>query len=193
MKESEFIRYWNNEYPESLPINHELKWIYKKRWFRIHSLPESKRYAETEEEYNIILERQNQLIDDLIGKESEIVICFGLYMNDLTNENYRELTDFGEFQKVTTIDLQKERPEEYEDEMYFDIFVKIENWRRDNRNEILKAIADDEIRAMFICESKKCIIAPYDGGVDLILESMELRDHLKLKYKDWLSDREDGM
>lgn len=193
MKENEFISYWNNEYPESLPINHELKWIYKKRWFRIHSLPESKRYAETEDEYNIILKRQNQLIDDLIGKESEIVICFGLYTNDITNENYREITDFGEFQKVITIDLQKERPEEYEDEMYFDIFVKIENWKRDNRNEILKAVADDEIRAMFICESKKCIIAPYDGGVDLILESTELRDRLKLKYKEWLSDREDGM
>lgn len=193
MAESEFIDYWNKEYPESLPINHELKLVYPDRWFRIHSLPESKRYAETEEEYKIILDRQNQLINELIGEESEVAISFGLYRRDSTNVNYKELTDFGEFQKVLRIDLQKERPEEYLDEMYFDIYVKTEKWENGKRDEILKAIADDEIRAMFVSPSKKCVIAPYDGGVDIIVDSTEKRDRLKAKYKNWLSDREDGM
>ncbi len=193
MTESDFINYWNKEYPKSLPINHELKLVYPDRWFRVHSLPESKRYAESADEYKIILDRQNQLIDDLLGEETEVAISFGLYTNDITNENYKELTDFGEFQKVLTVDLQKERPEEYEDEMYFDIFVKIEFWKRESRNEILKAIADDEIRAMFVSVSKKCVIAPYDGGVDVIVDSTEKRDRLKAKYRDWLSDREDAI
>jgi hypothetical protein len=193
MTESEFIDYWNKEYPKSFPINHELKWIYPERWFRIHSLPESKRYAESADEYKIILDRQNQLINELIGEESEVAISFGLYTNDITINNYKELTDFKEFQKVLTIHLHKERPQEYEDEMYFEIYVKIENWKKGNRDKILKAIADDEIRAMFVGTSKKCIIAPYDGGVDVIVDSRETRDRLKDKYKDWLSDREDGM
>ena len=193
MTESEFIDYWNKEYPESLPINHELKMIYPDRWFRIHSLPASKRYAENEDEYKIILDRQNQLINELIGKESEIAISFGLYRWDSTNDNYKKITDFREFQKVLRIDLQKERPEDYEDKMYFDVYVKTENWKNGNRNEILKAIADDEIRAMFVSPSKKCVIAPYDGGVDVIVDSSEKRDKLKVKYKDWLSDRADGM
>ncbi|WP_338378925.1 hypothetical protein [uncultured Flavobacterium sp.] len=193
MTESEFIDYWNKEYQESLPINHELKIVYPDRWFRIHSLPESKRYAENEDEYKIILDRQNQLINDLIGEESEVAISFGLYTWDSTNDNYKELTDFGEFKKVLRIDLQKERPEEYEDETFFDIYVKTESWKNGNRNEILKAIADDEIRAMFVSPSKKCVIAPYDGGVDVIVDSTEKRDRLKAKYSDWLSDREDGM
>lgn len=193
MIENEFIDYWSKEYPESFPINHELKSVYPDRWVRIHSLPESKRYAENVEEYKMILDRQNQLIGDLIGEETQIAISFGLYTNDIANDNYKELTDFGEFQKVLTIDLQKERPEEYEDEMYFDIFVKTENWKKDNRNEILKAISDDKIRAMFICPSRNCIIAPYDGGVDIIVSSSEKRDELKKKYKNWLSEREDGM
>lgn len=193
MIESEFINYWNKEYPESFPINHELKWNYPDRWFRIHSLPESKRYADSEDEYKIILDRQNKLINDLIGQESEVAISFGLYSNDITNDNYKELTDFGEFLKVLTIDLHKERPEEYEDEMYFDIYVKTEKWKSGKRDKILKAIADDEIRAMFVSPSNKCVIAPYDGGVDVIVNSNEKRDNLKSKYKDWLSDREDGM
>ena len=193
MTEREFIDYWYKEYPESFPINHELKWMYPDRWFRIHSLPESKRYADSADEYEIILDRQNQLINDLIGEEPEVAISFGLYSNDITNNSYKELTDFGEFLKVLTIDLHKERPEEYEDEMYFDIYVKTEKWKNGNRNEILKAIADDKIRAMFISSADKCVIAPYDGGVDVIVNSTENRDRLKAKYKDWLSEREDGM
>ncbi|WP_420552256.1 DUF3885 domain-containing protein [Tenacibaculum aiptasiae] len=193
MTESEFIDFWKKEYPESLPINHELKTIYPDRWFRIHSLPKSKRYAENENEYKIILNRQNQLIDDLIGDKSEVAISFGLYQWDSINDNYKKLTEFGEFQKVLRIDLQKERPKEYEDEMYFDIYIKTENWESGKRDQILKSIADDKIRAMFVSPSRKCIIAPYDGGVDVIVDSTEKRDTLKIKYKDWLPDRKDEM
>lgn len=193
MTEIEFIDYWNKEYPESFPINHELKWVYPDRWFRIHSLPKSKRYAESAGEYNIILDRQNQLINDMVGEDSEIIILFGLCPNDTTNDNYKELTDFREFQKVLTIDFHKERPEENENEMYYDIYGKTEKWKNGKRDEILKAIADDEISAMFVSPSKKCVIAPYDGGVDVIVDSTEKRDKMKDKYREWLSDREDGM
>lgn len=193
MTESEFIDYWNQEYPEALPIGHELKCIYPERWFRIHSLPESKRYAESADDFKIILNRQNQLIEDLIGGESDIAISFGLYTNDYRNDSYKELADFEEFRKVLTINLHKERPEEYEDEMSCDLFVKIERWERGRRNEMLKAIAEDKIRAMFFSPSKKCVVMPYDGGVDAIVDSTALRDQLKAKYKDWLPDRKDGM
>ncbi len=193
MQGDEFIKHWQTRYPEALPINYELKYIYPDRWFRIHSLPESKRYAENESEYQFILDRQNTLINDLIGDNTEIIISFGLYTDDISNDNYKELTDFGEFVKVQTIDLKKERPESNEDELIFNVYVKIEKWKTNSKNEILKAIADDEIRAMFICPSSDCIIAPYDGGVDIIVNSAEKRDELKQKYKDWLSEREDGL
>ncbi|MBK3520016.1 DUF3885 domain-containing protein [Carboxylicivirga marina] len=193
MKDAEFIRFWQKEYPDSFPIKHELKWIYKNRWLRIHSLPESKRYAETENQYETILDRQKQLIEDLIGEETEVVIAYGHYTDYLTNDKHTDQTDFGEYNKVLTINLTEERPDEYEVEMYFDIFAKIEKWQSDSKNEMLRAIADDEFQAMFICPSKHCIIAPYDGGVDIIMDSTENRDKLKLKYKDWISEREDGL
>ncbi len=193
MQGTDFIKYWQTVYPESYPINSELKKIYSKRWFRIHSLPESKRYAENEFEYKTILDRQNTLINDLIGNNTEIIISFGLYTDDLTYNNYKKLTDFGEFNRVQSVPLHEVSPNEYEDEYYFDIYIKKDQWKKDSKNEILKAIADDKIRAMFICPSKHCIIAPYDGGVDIIVDSIEKRDELKLKYKDWLSGREDEL
>ncbi len=193
MNREGFNKYWETEYPEAYPINHELKWIYKDRWFRIHSLPKSKRYAESNAEYQTIFNRQNKIISDLIGEENAIIISFGLYADDNTNNNYKELTDFKKFKKVRTIDLHKIRPEEYGTGMYFDLYIKNDFWKSGTKNEILRAIADDEIRAMFICPSRKCIIAPYDGGIDIIVKSTEKRDELKNKYKDWLSERKDEM
>lgn len=130
MKAQEFKEYWKETYPNALPINDELKWIYRERWFRIHSLPESKRYADTEEEYTIILNRQNQLMEELIGEGIELVVAFGLFTNDITNENYKKNFNFREFRQVWTIDLHKKRPDEYVPELYLDIFVKIENWQK---------------------------------------------------------------
>jgi hypothetical protein len=193
MQTKDFIEYWNKEYKEAFPINYELKWIYEDRWLRIHSLPNSKRYASNEKEYQIILERQNKLIEDLIGVDTEIFISFGQYTNDITNDNYEELSDYEEFDLVLTIPLHQERPNEYLDECHFDVYVKNEFWQKGRRDKMLKAIANDEIRAMFICPSKECIIAPYDGGVDIIVKTSDKRNKLKEKYKTWLSSREDGL
>jgi hypothetical protein len=194
MDKKEFNDYWKKEYPDAFPINHELKYVYPERWFRIHSLPESKRYADSKSEYTTIFSRQNKLMLDLVGDGTEVITAFGIYQgDDIINNNYKKITDYGEFHKVRTIDLKEARPEEHEDEMLLDIYIKRDIWKHNSRNDLLKAVANDEIRIMFICPSKRCIVAPYDGGVDIIVDSSEKRDNLKIKYKDWLSEHQDGM
>ena len=190
---TEFVTKWKRNFPESYPIGYELKWIYGKRWFRIHSLPESKRYAENEEEYQIIYKRQNQIIQDLLGANSKVILSFGLYTDDITNNNYEEITEFGEFEKVDTLELHKINPEEYEDEYYYDVYIKETTWEINKRNDILKSIADDEIKMMIISFDKNRIINPYDGGMDIILESEIKRDIYKSKYRDWLSNHPEGL
>ena len=188
-----FVKRWKKKFPESYPIGYELKWIYNKRWFRIHSLPESKRYAENEVEYQIIYKRQNQIIQDILGDNPKVILSFGLYTDDITNSNYKEITEFGEFEKVDTLELHKINPEEYEDEYYYDVYIKEATWETNKRNDILKSIADDEIRMMIISFDKNRIINPYDGGMDIILESEIKRDIYKSKYKDWLSNHPEGL
>jgi hypothetical protein len=193
MNDIEFNKYWDINYPESNPIGHELKSVYPNRWLRIHSLPESKRYAESENEYQIILNRQNKLISELIGENTGIIIVSGQYETELTNEISTELSDFGKFTKCRTIELHKIYPEEYEDDFFYDVYLRPDIWTRNSQNDLLKSIADDEFRAMLVCPKRNCIVAPYDGGMDIIVESQEKRNELKDKYKDWLSEREDGM
>ena len=65
MTKEDFEINWNSTFPNTLPISHTFKIKYVNRWFRIHSLPKSKRYAENEKEWIILLKRQNQIITDL--------------------------------------------------------------------------------------------------------------------------------
>jgi hypothetical protein len=193
MNKEEFNTYWDANYPESNLIGHELRSIYSNRWFRIHSLPESKRYAESEDEYQLILDRQNKLISELIGENTEIIIASGLYEMELTDEISTELSEYGKFIKCRTIELHKIHPEEHEHDFFYDVYFRPDTWAWNSQNELLRNIADDEFRALFICPKSNCIVAPYDGGMDIIVDSQEKRDQLKVKYKDWLSKRADGM
>src|SRR5690242_3897509 len=74
MTPAEFNDYWQQVYPNSPPIGYLLRQEYEDRWFRIHTLPESKRYPETEAEYQEILRRHNLLLDDLLGEQGEFVL-----------------------------------------------------------------------------------------------------------------------
>ena len=193
MNSIEFNKYWDKNYPESNPIGHELKSVYPNRWLRIHSLPESKRYAESDDEYQIILNRQNKLISELIGENSEMIIVSGQYEMKPTNNFSTELSEYGKFEKWRTIELHKIYPEEYEEDYFYDVYFRQETWERNSQNKLLKNIADDEFRAMFVCPKRNCIVAPYDGGMDIIVDSEKRRDELKKEYKEWLSERKDGL
>jgi hypothetical protein len=87
MTAEEFKVYWGSNYHETVPISHYFRHDYSDRWFRIHSLPQSKRYAENDQEWSILLHRQNQIVTDLIGENSNFLLVTGEH----TMEGYREL------------------------------------------------------------------------------------------------------
>ena len=75
MTSEQFNTYWALNFADSIPIPHYFRQDYSDRWFRIHSLPGSKRYADNEEEWNILLDRQNKIITDLFRKRFKFHIC----------------------------------------------------------------------------------------------------------------------
>ena len=178
MKREEFQQFWVKNYPETPPINYLFKHNLKSRWLRIHSLPESKRYAETQEDWTILLERQNTIIDDLIGQNSVVNVVV----------NYIEIDSFlFKMFDFTNIGVFKDE----KNEAVFQSFIFETIWQTDSLNSILREVANERLRAFIIGED--CLIAPYDGGVDIILKDSATRDFYQLKFKNWLSAREDGL
>lgn len=200
MTSEAFTHFWNTNYPEIIPIAHHFKHIYADRWFRIHSLPKSKRYADTQEEMQIILDRQNTLITDLLGYQKAFYMLVGEYDYKGTIISYDEsvienlIVKSLDFTPLAPYDLNQIFPEDYEpgEIRFYNPFISEQIWIGTKFDAFLKAVANDELEVIFIGVEQECLIAPYDGGVDIILKTETWRDTYKNKYKDWLSMREDG-
>ncbi|OEC86651.1 hypothetical protein [Acinetobacter sp. YK3] len=193
-----FQAQWELFYPNKLPISHYLVQDFAQSWFRIHSLPESKRYADTAAEYELLLDRQNKIITDCLGSDTSIFIVSGHYFT-LSRNNKAYDPAFSlkyQFHLEQEINLTRANPEYYdeEDEDHFFRPCSVEvTWQTNQHDDLLKKIADDELKAFMISFEKNTIVAPYDGGIDFIIFDEEKRNALRDKYKDWLSPREDGL
>ncbi|MDO7848442.1 hypothetical protein Q5H92_18900 [Hymenobacter sp. M29] len=199
----QFDQFWLSRFPHTPPISHYFRHDYGDKWFRIHSLPESKRYANTEAEWETLLTRQNAVITDVLGLDTSILLVTGDYLYDelsaeevdftldsvLTLESIAGLP----FEPATRTDLHRMDPEEYDSGRIYQPFFCEQIWRPHQFDAVLKDIADDCTRVLFIALERECIAVPYDGGVDLFLPTAEARDTYRTKYQAWLSSREDGL
>lgn len=197
MTASDFQRLWDAVSPKTAPIPYTLKFAYPDRWFRIHSLPGSKRYAETPEEKSILLGRQNELMTDLLGSDAAAVLVTGDYCSSLPAAAHITIRDplFHPyaFTQVEPVDLHAYYPEEDfgPGRLYRPAFAET-FWSPHRHDPLLMGIADDVQRAVFISPANHAVVAPYDGGIDCILKDTAARDVYKVKYKEWLSPRDDG-
>ncbi len=197
MTKEEFNTYWTKTFPKTNPISHLFKHDYSERWFRIHSLPESKRYAANDADWEILLSRQNEIITDLFGVDNTLLLVTGDY--DLEDQKTIHVTDDEEilkpfsFVRLDNIELNKIDAERYDEpNIYRPAFAQT-IWKPNYHDKLLREIANDNVRAFFVSFEKNVIVAPYDGGIDFVLKDSLTREKYQNKYKQWLSEREDGL
>lgn len=198
MTASDFQRLWDAVSPETAPVSHLLRHAYPDGWFRIHSLPGSKRYAETPEERNILLGRQNALMTDLLGNGEPAVLVTGDFCFSppaaahITRRD--PLFHPYAFTQLESIDFHASYPEEDFEAgcLYRPAFAEI-TWSPHRHDALLMSIADDTLRALFLSPGNYAVVAPYDGGIDCLLKDTAARDAYKAKYREWLSPRDDGL
>lgn len=197
MTANDFKNFWGSRYPETVPISHYFKHVYSDRWFRVHSLPQSKRYANNEQEWSIILQMQNQIITDLIGENSYFLLVTGEHWM----KGYTELHPIAEvasikqipFILLDKIDLNKFIPDEYEIGMFYRPMFSEQIWVPQKFDNLLRDISDDNLRAFFISIENELIIVPYDGGIDFIVKNKAMKEVYTRKYASLLSVRQDGL
>lgn len=197
MTKEEFHKHWALTYPGTVPISHFFKHDYPDRWFRIHSLPESKRYADNDNEWKILLTRQNGIITDLFRSGATVLLVTGEYIlgdnRTIHSTDEKELFKPYTLTQLDNIDLYMLNAENYDDgAKYRPAFAEI-IWKPNQHDNLLREIANDSAKAFFVSFDKNIIIAPYDGGVDFVLKDSWTKDYYKNKYKQWLSERADGL
>lgn len=154
MNKKDFETLWTLNYPDTVPIAHLFKHDYSDRWFRIHSLPDSKRYADNEEEWGTLISRQNEIITDMLGLDTPILIVTGEYnwgdnKTIHTTGDERVLIPFS-FVQLDNIELNKIDSEQYdEQDIYRSAFTET-IWKTNYHNNLLREIAIGNINAFFV-------------------------------------------
>ncbi|MFI6172183.1 hypothetical protein ACIBCN_35770 [Nocardia sp. NPDC051052] len=159
---------------------------------RFHSLPGSKRYPDTEDEYAVVLDRYNTVLDELFGGEVVYVITVDWSDTPLPASQPHPAARWhpGGAEYWTTFCTEPD-PEYL---TYTHLFVSQIPWERGCLDELLRAVADDLTANVLLTDTGlQRLYHPYDGGADAILTSTEERDRLRSRHAAWLSSHPQGL
>lgn len=155
---------------------------------RFHSLPNSKRYAETPEEHAEILRRHYTVLTELLGDEPESgLVCVAVDhpRRDLLSGWTAKLLPGRWPWRIITREDMPESP------WYLWVATGLS---RSQLDLLLTAVAEDVAGKVWL--TSQCLdwfYAPYDGGVDVFLATAAERDALRARHENWLSAHPDGL
>lgn len=178
---------WKRNWPDVDPIGHRPRGPYCNRWVRFHSLPESKRYADSPEEYAEIIRRYRTVLAELPGEgapEHLVVIAEDWGSRDLaTGWSKRHVPGAWPWQRV----------EDDEPELGF-YYLWVRTGLTDSQlDALLTAVADDQAHVILADPDLSWLFCPYDGGADVILPDVATRDAIRDRHTDWLSALPSGL
>jgi hypothetical protein len=187
--DSEFRNFWNTHFTDQMPVCFKLRETLRERWIRFHALPDSKRYAETEDEWSILFERNNMLANHALGDGARcwLVICRPLEVSDSDEDAHLERYDFTHAFNWSY---------EVSPGPAFDVPVNVAEtiWISGQFDDLIRAVSMDlEGPVMFVSQETKAIYGPYDGGIDLILPDSNAVPPFRHEYRDWLPSDPGGL
>ncbi|MBD3319441.1 hypothetical protein GF342_06060 [Candidatus Woesearchaeota archaeon] len=176
-----FETWWKKHFKGVPPIKFDLRKRLRDRWFRIHCLPQGKRYADSKKEYETIIERYNAVADAILGDKGD---CWFVYAVD------KDLLP----KKIVLPDIKKQLTCDFEvladpddEESVMSFCTTSVKWKAGGFDALLREVADDEVGPLYFVNKKtRRIFAPYDGGADLFCKTKTERDKFAKQFKSWL-------
>src|SRR4030095_16066896 len=181
-----FTEYWEREYAGCPPIGYLLRQTFPDRWFRIHTLPASKRYAEFPADDTEILRRHNSVLSSILSEGGDyVLITTGYSDNPKPVRTYPQLDSIiGSTEHWLTTSLRE--GDETEELNYWHFFFIEKKWKMHSLDELLKLVAEDVVaNVLLVSFSPKAVYHPYDGGADVIIESAKTRASIKQRFESW--------
>lgn len=189
---SDFAEAWSARYGDTPPVGWRLREQYGgragSRWFRIHSLPGSKRYPDTPEELAEIHRRHEALAAELFayGDGACWVVVPDWEEPTVAQRRLDELPDL----ELTVGWRPLER--EAEDDPVV-AWVAPARWSAAGTRAARELVIQDRLRVLWVARETLEVFAPYDGGVDIIAGDFARRDDLARRFAAWRSPRSDGL
>jgi len=189
----DFLARWERWYPDAPPVGFLLREAYADRWLRIHAMPASKRMPTSGWDYAELVGRYNAVADEVLGSGS---ICALVVLHECDADWASQLSGAVESTRLQDLGML---PEDLWDEEAgaFAVPMCIRGamtvWNRGGFDGFFSAAAQDRLRGLLVEAHRGQVVAPYDGGADLIFATSWERDQARDRYSDWISPRADGL
>ena len=185
---SVFARAWHRSFGVTPPLGDRLRADFPERWTRFHALPGSKRYSESAAEKQIILDRANTLASDCFGNSDRVWVAAGYLKGSPLNPNC-----IAKRMAMRASLEWADEAEEITDREEFEFYVVETKWEPSSFDVIFDEIAEDRDRAIIFDAVTGTVLAPYDGGFDLVSLQPRIISELEKKHRSWMSDRLDKL
>ena len=175
--EQQFWSEWTQLYAGLWPAGWMLRTAGQLPWTRFHALPESKRYADTPEEAQMVLDRAYELADKVLQEGAACWLVTAIYEDD----------------KIGAPDSDNFVADEDGDAGWRFSASEV-TWQRGSADAILTDVARDQAGpTLWLSRETGKIFAPYDGGFDIFLRSPAEVEEIKTKYREWRSSHPEGL
>lgn len=175
---------WAEAWPRCRPIGHELRSCEPDRWVRFHSLPDSKRYADTPDEEAEVLRRHQVLLGELASTEEVLLLATAWSDSQEPAQLENELAEVLPNARYWTSVL---REEDAGEEYWHHVYVSASSRRSAEVAGLLQLVADDVTGDVIITSPDlEWLYHPYDGGADVIAHAAAARDEIRDRHTDWL-------
>ena len=190
-----FEQDWRTFYPNADPAGWMMRNAGAKHWLRFHSLPLSKRYADTDAERQILLYRQNTLASEVLGagRPCWLAQTFWPVADNDAEARLHPLRAWPKYQFEFAFRFLTEKDDpEFRKELT--TYASRQPWQADAFDDLLWAAANEKAAyTLWMSCSTGAVFAPYDGGVDLFLPTDDHVKALKIKHPDWLPTNAHGL
>lgn len=182
---NEPMMWWRGKFGALAPIGYELRGHWAAQWSRFHSLPNSKRYPQSETEYAELQKRARSIADTLFSPGETVYAYHSTYTFDDT-----PATDIpAALTELLSPSRAKFQVEGGEAACYTRAFAF--TWPFNRFDALVRHVADEDITMLsFVSPTSRNVMCPYDGGFDLFTHTCE-PETLRRSFAEWLSDRED--
>jgi hypothetical protein len=185
------LAWWQSEFGEIAPRGHLLRRALSAQWVRFHSLPDSKRYAESQDEY-AELQNSHFLVASALFSAGEPLYIFRAHGGEtrLRGKARHQLAG-RQFREAVAVLPTESLAQDDEDRMH--VRALVSKWKPDFFEVAIQLLADwQEVGVSFVSPSTKNVLCPYDGGMDVFTFSIAPQE-LRARFACWRSARPDGL
>ena len=187
------LSWWQSEISKIAPVGHALRRFLGDNWTRFHSLPESKRYPDTQSEYLELLRRHSEVANELFFLNEPIFI-FRSYLQEqkLRGKQKHQLAGRQLRESMIMLPANPGAVADADDDHYC-VRAIVTVWKPDFFDVLIRQVSNEQQTGVtFVSPATKNIYCPYDGGMDIFSFSVN-RAVLGSKFLDWQSTRSDKL